>query len=58
MRIDFVRIDLMGVDFVRIDLVGAPRMSNTKSKVCEWLSDTEVSQIPTCILCAYALGSH
>ena len=27
MRIDFVRIDLVGVDFVRIDLVGAPQVN-------------------------------
>ena len=32
MRIDFVRIDLVGVDFVRIDLVGAPRWAALKLK--------------------------
>ena len=29
MKIDFARIDLMGVDFVRIDLVGAPWAGGT-----------------------------
>ena len=41
MRIDFARIDLVGVDFMRIDLVGAPHVL-----------DLTVSCIPTIgILC-------
>ena len=32
MRIDFARIDLVGVDFVRIDLVGAPQKDILRQK--------------------------